>query len=83
MIKGTKYIGLANIVWQRCGGTGDKPPMDELLQEAFTPEAVAARLNAWLEDDEARKAVEKRLDETVRKLDTEEDPLALIVKELV
>ena len=83
VIKGTKYIGLANIVWQRCGGTGDKPPMDELLQEAFTPEAVAARLNAWLEDDEARKAVEKRLDETVRKLDTEEDPLALIVKELV
>lgn len=83
VIKGTKYIGLANIVWQRCGGTGDKPPMDELLQEAFTPEAVAARLNAWLQDDEARKAVEKRLDETVRKLDTEEDPLALIVKELV
>ena len=83
VIKGTKYIGLANIVWQRCGGTGDKPPMDELLQEAFTPEAVAARLNAWLEDADARKAVEKRLDETVRKLDTEEDPLALIVKELV
>ena len=83
VIKGTKYIGLANIVWQRCGGTGDKPPMEELLQEAFTPEAVASRINAWLADDNARNEVARRLDEAVRKLDTEEDPLALIVREIV
>jgi lipid-A-disaccharide synthase len=80
VIKGTKYIGLANIVWQRCGGTGDTPPMEELLQEAFTPEAVVTRINAWLSDDDARRAVSKRLDETVRKLDTDDDPLARIVK---
>lgn len=78
VIKGTKYIGLANIVWQRCGGTGETPPMDELLQEDFTPEAVAARLNAWLADDAARAEASKRLDETVRKLDTDADPLARI-----
>ena len=83
VIKGTKYIGLANIVWQRCGGTGDKPPMEELLQEAFTPEAVASRLNAWLADADARNEAAKRLDETVRKLDTDDDPLAMIIKEVV
>ena len=82
VIKGTKYIGLANIVWQRCGGTGDTPPMEELLQEGFTPEAVASRLNAWLADDGARRAIAKRLDETVRKLDTNDDPLDRIIKDV-
>lgn len=78
VIKGTKYIGLANIVWQRCGGTGDTPPMVELLQEDFTPEAVASHINTWLADDTARAEASKRLDETVRKLDTDGDPLARI-----
>jgi lipid-A-disaccharide synthase len=80
VIKGTKYIGLANIVWQRCGGTGETPPMTELLQEDFTPEAVASRLNAWLTDDAARNEASRRLDETVRKLDTEDDPLSKIAE---
>ena len=78
VIKGTKYIGLANIVWQRCGGTGDTPPMTELLQEAFTPEAVASHLNAWLADASLREEASRRLDETVRKLDTNHDPIARI-----
>ena len=78
VIKGTKYIGLANIVWQRCGGTGDDPPMAELLQENFTPEAVASRIKAWLDDEPSRLEAARRLDETVRKLDTESDPLARI-----
>ena len=78
VIKGTKYIGLANIVWQRCGGSGDTPPMTELLQEDFTPEAVASHLNAWLGDASLRAEASRRLDETVRKLDTNGDPLARI-----
>lgn len=78
VIKGTKYIGLANIVWQRCGGSGENPPMAELLQEDFTPEAVASRLNAWLGDESLRLEAARRLDETVRKLDTDSDPLARI-----
>ena len=78
VIKGTRYIGLANIVWQRCGGTGDEPPMEELLQEAFMPKAVAERLNFWLANPDARRLAAERLDETVRKLDTDGDPLARI-----
>ena len=83
VIKGTKYIGLANIVWQRCGGEGDVPPMPELLQENFTPEAVAEILGKWLASAEARKETVSRLDEAVRHLDTAGDPLANIVAVIV
>jgi lipid-A-disaccharide synthase len=79
VIKGTKYIGLANIVWERCGGVGDAPPMPELLQEDFTAEAVSAVLMKWLSDEAARKEAVSRLDETVRHLDSPGDPLANIV----
>lgn len=83
VIKGTKYIGLANIIWERCGGTGSEPPMPELLQEAFTPAAVADRLGAWLADPAARAAAADRLAETVDRLKTSGDPLAAIAREVV
>ena len=79
VIKGTKYIGLANIVWQRCGGEGDVPPMPELLQEDFTADAVASILSKWLSSAEARNEAAKRLDDTVRRLDSRGDPLDGIV----
>ena len=83
VIKGTKYIGLANIIWQRCGGKGDTPPMPELLQEDFTADAVAAILLKWLTNAEARKETISRLDETVHRLDSPGDPLANIVSTII
>jgi len=79
VIKGTKYIGLANIVWDRCGREGEVPPMPELLQENFTSEAVAALLEKWLKDPQARKDAIARLDKAVSHLDTDGDPLAKII----
>jgi lipid-A-disaccharide synthase len=81
-ITGTRYIGLANIVWERCGGAGAGAPMPELLQEAFTPQAVAARLGAWLDDPAARAAAAARLAETAGKLRTARDPMAAVVREI-
>lgn len=83
VIKGTKYVGLANIVWQRCGGTGDEAPMPELLQENFTPEAVARHIKEWLSDDSARMVAARRLDEVSMRLETDGDPLAKITQFLV
>ena len=79
VIKGTKYIGLANIVWDRCGREGDVPPMPELLQEDFTSDSVAAHLDKWLNDAGARKEAIARLDRAVAHLDTDGDPLAKII----
>ena len=44
--------------------------MPELVQEAFTPEAVVAAVRPWLVDAEAHKGAVMRLDATVRKLGT-------------
>ena len=79
VIKGTKYIGLANIVWDRCGREGDAPPMPELLQENFTSDAVAAQLDRWLKDPVERREAIARLDKAVGHLDTDGDPLAKII----
>ena len=80
VIKGTKYIGLANIVWERCGGKGSTPPMPELLQENFTAEAVADILGGWLSDSASCSAAAMRLDEAVRHLESEGDPLGIIAE---
>ena len=82
VIKGTKYIGLANIVWKRCGGSGGEPPMPELLQENFTAETVAERLSLWLSDEPARAAAVARLDDVVKRLETDGDPLSRIVRHI-
>ena len=59
VITGVKHIGLANVIAEKIGV---EPPMPELLQEAFTPEAVAAQLAAWLDDAEARARASRALD---------------------
>ncbi len=71
VIKGVKHIGLANIVWEKSGAQGDEP-MPELIQEAFTAEAVASRLDAWLGDPAARDAAVARLDAVVKSLESGE-----------
>ena len=78
MIKGTKYVGLANIVWDRCGRNGGAQPMQELLQEDFTPEAVASALRAWLGSPSERAATKARLAEAVGALRCGDDPMARI-----
>ena len=84
VIRGTKYIGLANVIWDRCveksATDANEPPMPELLQEEFTAEAVAENLNRWLTDPSARSAAVRRLETTVAALKTENDPLSTIVQ---
>lgn len=89
VIRGTKYVGLANVIWDRCVRRIDaadvpdadaEPPMPELLQEAFTAGAVAERLNRWLTDSDARIAAVRRLQTTVAVLKAQDDPLSAIVR---
>ena len=65
VITGVKHIGLANVIAEK---SGVEPPMPELLQEAFTPEAVAAQLSAWLNDAEARARASRALDNVMARL---------------
>ena len=65
VITGVKHIGLANVIAEK---SGVEPPMPELLQEAFTPEAVAAQLGAWLTDAEARTRASRALDAVMARL---------------
>ena len=65
VITGVKHIGLANVIAEK---SGVEPPMPELLQEAFTPEAVAAQLSAWLNDPEARARASRALDAVMARL---------------
>lgn len=68
VIKGIKHVGLANIIWEKCGGEG-VAPMPELLQEDFTAEKAAALLKPFLDSDEERQRAALRLDAAVKLLD--------------
>lgn len=74
-VTGVRFAGLANIIAERCAygdkdppkrrpgeGPGKGGPMPELLQEDFTPKALADMLGAWLTDPAARAAAVERLD---------------------
>lgn len=65
VITGVKHIGLANVIAEK---SGVEPPMPELLQEAFTPEAVAAQLGAWLNDAGTRARASRVLDDVMARL---------------
>ena len=80
VIKGVRHVGLANVVAEKCGF---KPPMPELLQEDFTPGAVADQLNAWLSDSAVRSAAAKRLDDAMAYLQADGEPLAIAVDEIM
>lgn len=79
LITGVKHIGLANVIAEKCGV---EPPMPELLQEAFTPEAVAAQLAAWLDDGEARARASRALDDVMARLHSDGDALGLAAREI-
>lgn len=80
VIKGVKHVGLANIVAEKCGFD---PPMPELLQEDFTPAAVAAQLGGWLADDSLRAAAAERLDRAMGYLQADGEPLDAAAKEIM
>ena len=83
VINGTKYIGLANIIWERCGGSGGTPPMPELLQEKFTAEAVSDILRRWIASSEERDAAAKRLAGAAALLGSGTDAMDAIVREVL
>ena len=82
VITGVHYIGLANVIWEKSGGTGEAP-MPELLQEAFTSEAVASRLVRWLTDDAARQTARQRLEEAMALLKSDGNALGLAAREIL
>lgn len=82
MIKGTRYAGLANIIWDKCAGSGQQP-MPELLQSDFTPENVCKYLSAWLTDDVERRQCVERLDNAMSLLHSDGCAINRIVKEVV
>ena len=57
--------------------------MPELLQEAFTPEAVAAQLAAWLDDAESRVRASHALDAVMARLHSDGDALGLAAREIL
>ena len=80
VIKGVRHIGLANVIAEK---TGTPPPMPELLQEAFTPESVAAWLSAWLADPAAREQAVASLDTTMALLKSDGDALGNAAREIL
>ena len=82
VIKDIHYIGLANVIWEKSGGTGESP-MPELLQEAFTPEAVTGILQSWLEDESSRQSAVRRLDASMALLQSDGDALGLAAREIL
>jgi lipid A disaccharide synthetase len=80
VIKGVRHVGLANVVAEKCGF---EPPMPELLQEDFTPEAVAKQLEAWFSDPAVRLAAAKRLDDAMGYLQADGEPLAIAADEIM
>jgi lipid-A-disaccharide synthase len=80
VIKGVRHVGLANVVAEKCGF---EPPMPELLQEDFTPEAVAKHLEAWFSDPAVRLAAAKRLDDAMGYLQADGEPLAIAADEIM
>ena len=80
VITGVRHLGLANIVAEKCGF---EPPMPELLQEAFTPEAVAAQLTTWLADEAAHAAAVAQLNHAMGYLEAAGEPLQIAAQEVM
>ena len=80
VIKGVRHIGLANVIAEK---TGTPPPMPELLQEAFTPEAGADQLSAWLADEGAREKAIAALDAAMDHLKSDGDAIGNAAREVL
>lgn len=80
MITGVRHVGLVNVIAERVGIV---PPMPELLQEAFTPEAVAAQVSEWLTDARAREKAVAAIDEAVAHLKSDGDAIGNAAQEIL
>lgn len=80
VITGVRHVGLANIIAEKCGF---EPPMPELLQEDFTSDAVADRLEAWLDSAEARADAAARLEAAMEHLRADGTPLEIAAHEIL
>ena len=80
MIKGVRHVGLANVIAEKVGIT---PPMPELLQEDFTPKAVADQLAAWLGDSDARKRAVESIEATLAHLRSDGAALGNAAREIL
>ena len=80
VIKGVRHIGLANVIAEK---TDTPPPMPELLQEVFTPKAVADQLSAWLVDADAREKAIVALDATMGLLKSDGDAVGNAAREVL
>lgn len=80
VIKGISHVGLANVIAEK---SGTPCPMPELLQEDFTPMAVARQLKEWLENEEARQEAKAALARTMALLSGKGDAIGNIVRNLI
>ena len=62
---------------------GITPPMPELLQEDFTPKAVADQLAAWLGDSDARKRAVESIEATLAHLRSDGAALGNAAREIL
>jgi len=96
LVTGVRFAGLANIIAERCVCGGKEPPkrrpgegpgkggpMPELLQEDFTPAALADLLTPWLSDPAARSAAVARLDSAMALLHSDGDALGFAAREIL
>ena len=80
VITGVKHVGLVNVVAEKCGF---EPPMPELLQDAFTPAAVAEHLKRWLSNEAAAAESAAKLGYARERLASNGDPMAIAAEEIL
>lgn len=76
VIKGISHVGLANVIAEKAG---IECPMPELLQEDFTAEALAKRLESYLTDEATRKDAADKLQNAMALLKSDGDAVGKIV----
>ena len=94
-VRGTRFAGLANIIWERSrpgfderalrpvaseNGVDEAAPMPELLQERMTSAAIRAYLEGWLTNAACRAEAVRRLEAVTGLLAVGDDPLGAVVR---
>lgn len=86
VIKGVRFIGLANVIWDKCrtgvrsAAPASEAPMPELLQENFTAGALANILRDWLENPAGRERMVERLRASMALLKSDGDAIGNIAR---
>jgi len=89
VIKGIRFIGLANLIWDKTlSARGEEPPvseapMVELLQENLTVANLRQALEPLLRDASARENARKRLANAVKLLKSDGDAIGRIAQLIV